>query len=196
MISRGGPGAFARSSRRALTQRHRRSPRSWSDLVDRCAHELAGLGISAPVPFDLDRFSHQLVQLRGRQIVLTPISVRPGAATICGFCLTLADRDHVFYARSRSPLHSTHNAVHELAHLVLGHASVAPLPPPGPAGDGWLGLATAEYSARCEDEADAAAAVLLGRWQRPGPDRHAGPGGWVRHSALGRGPARLADAFG
>jgi hypothetical protein len=173
-----------------LTQRHRGAPRSWLDLVDRSAQRLAELGISAPVPFDLDRFSRQLVQLRGRQIVLTPISVRADSATVCGYCLALADWDHVFYARSRSPLHSMHNAVHELAHLALGHTSVAPLPRPGSGPDSWLGLATADYSTRCEDEADAAAAVLLGRWQRPASRS------WVRHSTLGRGPARLADAFG
>jgi hypothetical protein len=176
MISRGGPGAFARSARRALTQSHREAPRSWRDLVDRSAQRLGELGISAPVPFDLDRFSRRLGQLRGRQIVLTPISVRPGPATVCGYCLVLADRDHVFYARSASPLHTVHNAVHELAHLALGHAS---LPRP----------ATADHPARCEDEADAAAAVLLGRWQRPAA------GSWVRHVPLDRGPARLADAF-
>jgi hypothetical protein len=189
MISRGGPGAFTRGSRRALTQRHRRGAQSWLDLVDRTALKLGELGISAPVPFDLDRFSRQLVQLRGRQIVLTPISVRPGPATVCGYCLTLADRDHVFYARSESPLHTLHNAVHELAHLALGHASVAPLPRPGAGHDGRLAPATADCSTRCEDEADAAAAVLLGRWQHPAPV------GRARRAAPGREPARLADAF-
>jgi hypothetical protein len=193
MISRGGPGGFTRGTRRLLTQRHHSAPRSWLDLVDRSAQRLAELGLTAPVPFDLDRFSRQLVQLRGRQIVLTPISVRAHSATVCGYCLALADRDHVFYTRSRSPLHSMHNAVHELAHLALGHGSVAPLDGRDPGDDperaGWLGLATVGYSERCEDEADATAAVLLGRWQRPAPRS------WVRHSTLGRGPARLADAF-
>jgi hypothetical protein len=189
MISRSGPGAFTRSSRRVLTQRHRRTPRSWVDLVDRCAQRLDELGISAPVPFDLDRFSGQLGEMRGRQIVLTPISIRANSATVCGYCLVLADRDHVFYARSRSALHSMHNAVHELAHLALGHSSVAPLAHPGSGPDSRVALADADYSTRCEDEADATAAVLLGRWQR------AAPRSWVRHSALGRGPARLADAF-
>jgi hypothetical protein len=189
MISRGGPGAFVRGSRRTLTQRHHRAPRSWLDLVDRSAQELGELGISAPVPFDLDRFSRRLGQLRGRQIVLTPIAVRPGPATVCGYCLTLTDRDHVFYARTGSPLHTLHNAVHELAHLALGHASVAPLPRPGTGHDSRLGPAAADCSTRCEDEADAAAAVLLGRWQHPAPVSRA------RCAALGRGPARLADAF-
>jgi hypothetical protein len=193
MISRGGPGGYTRCARRLLTQRHR-STRSWLDLVDRGARRLDELGLTAPVPFDLDRFAHQLAQVRGRPILLTPISVRARSATVCGYCLTLADRDHVFYARSRSPLHSTHNAVHELAHLVHGHGSVAPLGGPdtgahGPEQDGWLGLATVGYSEQCEDEADATAAVLLGRWQRPAPRS------WVRHSVLGRGPDRLADAF-
>jgi hypothetical protein len=198
MISRGGSGGFARRGRRVLTQRHDDAPRSWLELVDRSAQRLGALGISAPVPFDLDTFSRQLVQLRGRPIVLTPISVRANSATVCGYCLALADRDHVFYARSRSPLHSMHNAVHELAHLALGHTSVAPLAfpdgaldrpvLPGPALDDPA--TSADYSIRCEDEADAAAAVLLGSWQRPAPRS------WVRHSTLGRGPARLADAFG
>jgi hypothetical protein len=190
MISRGGPGGFVRGARRMLTLSHRAAAPSWLELVDRSAQRLAELGISAPVPFDLDGFSRRLGQLRGRPIVLTPISVRAGSATVCGFCLAHADWDHVFYARSRSPLHSTHNAVHELAHLALGHSSVAPLGAPGTGSRSWLGLATAEYSTRCEDEADAAAAVLLGRWQRPAVRS------WARHSTLGRGPARLADAFG
>jgi Zn-dependent peptidase ImmA (M78 family) len=134
-----------------------------------------------------------LVQLRdGREIVLTPISVRSGAATVCGYCLITADRDHVYYAQSRSRLHRTHNAVHELAHLVLGHRSVAPLVAPGDSADrrrAWLGLVDNSYSERSEAEADAAAAILLGSWHE------APPRTWAAHSSLSRGAARLADAY-
>ncbi|MCO1656888.1 hypothetical protein [Pseudonocardia humida] len=124
--------------------------------------------------------------------MLTPISVRSGAATVCGYCLTMADRDHVYYAQSRSRLHRTHNAVHELAHLLLGHGSVAPLAVAGPPTDrrrAWLGIAEAGYSEHCEDEADAAAAILLGSWHETAPRT------WAAHSALSRGAARLADAY-
>jgi hypothetical protein len=144
----------------------------------------------------MDRFLKHLMQLRGREIVLTPISVRADSTTVCGYCLTLARWDHVFYNQSRSPLHRTHNAVHELAHLVLGHRSVAPLTraqstpeqaTPGQAS--WLGMADAGYSERAEDEADAVAAILLGRWQESAPRS------WVAHSTMRRGSVRLADAY-
>jgi hypothetical protein len=167
---------------------------SWVDLLDRSAHRLDELGITAPAPFDLERFIGQLRELRGREIVLTPIDVRPDTVTVCGYCLTLAEWDHVFYAQSRSRLHRTHNAVHELAHLVLGHRSVAPLTGPGaaaPGGPALLGPADEPvgYSDRCEDEADAVAAVLLGRWQQNAPRS------WVAHATLRRGAVRLADAY-
>jgi hypothetical protein len=153
---------------------------------------LAALGIRTRSPFDLERLVNDLMQLRGgREILLTPIMVGAGAATACGYCLKLADRDHVFYTQSRSRLHRTHNAVHELAHLMLGHGPVAPL---GVAtadahSPDWLGGATAAYSERSEDEADAAAAILLGSWQEPAPRRS-----WVARSRLS-GAARLADAY-
>ena len=193
MIVRGGRGAFARGGRQLLAQRVRATSPSWPDLLEDSARRLAGLGVRPRSPFDLERFLHELVQLRGgREIVLTPISVRSGTATVCGYCLTTADRDHVYYAQSRSRLHRTHNAVHELAHLLLGHRSVAPLAAPGGSTDrrrAWLGLAEAGYSERSEDEADAAAAILLGSWHETTPRT------WVAHSTLSRGAARLADAY-
>ena len=216
MISRGGPGGFRRCSRQMWIRQtrtpsvRRRSPAlspptlaspalaspalSWLDLLDQSAGKLNELGVTAPTPFDLETFLRQLIHLRGRQIVLTPIAVRADSTTVCGYCLKLARWDHVFYTRSRSPLHRTHNAVHELAHLVLGHRSVAPLarPDPYPAdqpSDGWLGMADGSYSKRCEDEADAAAAILLGRWQ------DSAPRSWVAHSTTRRGSVRLADAY-
>jgi len=193
MTARGGRGAIAWRTRQVLAQRARATSPSWSDLLDRSASTLAGLGVRPRSPFDLDRFVDELVQLRDdREIVLTPISVRSGAATVCGYCLITADRDHVYYAQSRSRLHRTHNAVHELAHLLLGHHSVAPLAAPGGPTDrrrAWPGLADAGYSERSEDEADAAAAILLGSWHETTPRT------WVAHSALTRGAARLADAY-
>jgi hypothetical protein len=204
MISRGGPGRFTRCSRQMWTRQmwpqRNRTALSWLDLLDQSAQKLHALGVSAPTPFDLEKFLRQLMQLRGRQIVLTPISIRADSSTVCGYCLKLARWDHVFYTQSRSQLHRTHNAVHELAHLVLGHSSVGPLTRPGPGAAvpadqqreqpaSWLGLADAGYSERCEDEADAAAAILLGRWQETAPRS------WVAHSTMRRGSVRLADAY-
>ena len=192
MITRVGVGAFARHTRRTRSPRAQQAPPSWSDLLDRSAQALADAGVRTRSPFDLERFVGELVQLRGgREIVLTPISVLPGPATVCGYCLTMADRDHVYYAQSRSRLHRTHNAVHELAHLVLEHRSVAPLAVAGGAAERRRARAGAEagYSERCEDEADAAAAILLGSWHDPAPRT------WAAHSALSRGAARLADAY-
>jgi hypothetical protein len=190
MSAGGGAGLFARCARQMRVQRPVAASRSWPELLDRSAQKLADLGVRTRSPFDLERFLDELVQLRGgREIRLTPISVRAGAATVCGYCLVLADRDHVFYAQSRSRLHRTHNAVHELAHLLLGHGSVAPLAPGAGPRTSWLGLADAGYSQTCEEEADAAAAVLLGDWHQP--SRRS----WVGQSALRRGADRLADAY-
>jgi hypothetical protein len=193
MIGRSAAGAFGRYARGIRPRRTGDSPRSWPDMLDHSAQRLAELGIRTRGPFDLDRFLAELVQLRdGREIVLSPISVRAGSVTVCGYCLILERWDHVFYAQSRSRLHRTHNAVHELAHLLLGHASVAPLPPAGTRAEqeaGWLGVADLGYSERSEDEADAAAAVLLGAWREPARRS------WAAHSALRRGAARLGDAY-
>lgn len=195
MISRGGPGRFTRCTRQMWTRQTSRpatAPLSWLDLLDQSAQKLNDLGIHVPAPFDMDRFLKHLMQLRGREIVLTPISVRADSTTVCGYCLTLARWDHVFYNQSRSPLHRTHNAVHELAHLMLGHRSVAPLTLAGRTASeqpGRLGTTDAGYSERAEDEADAAAAILLGRWQESAPRS------WVAHSTMRRGSVRLADAY-
>src|SRR5687767_12251936 len=101
MISSGGVGRrFLRCPRKKWTQR-RTARQSWLDLLDQSAQRLDDLGVAAPNPFDLERFLGQLMQLRGREILLTPISIRAHSATVCGYCLRLVDRDHVFYTHSR-----------------------------------------------------------------------------------------------
>jgi hypothetical protein len=175
-------------------------PRRWSDVLDRCADVLAQQGLlDLDEAFDLDRFTERLALRRGRPIHLTPIWLPSfDKATVCGVCISTAQADHVFYADTLSALHRTHNAVHELAHLILEHRSVAPLARPtlGPSWVGsaesatsWLSAAGSSYSEQAEDEADAAAAVLLCRWQTRAPQR------WVSSSIMRLGAERLADMF-
>lgn len=155
-----------------------------------------------PEPFSLDDLVRQLERRNGRPVVLTPVSVPADGVTVCGKCLRFSHYDHVFYAETLSPLHGTHNAVHEIAHLILEHRAVAPLAwsalDPGQHGDSdgveavmaSLGVTGAGYAETAEHEADAMAAVLLGKWQDSAPQR------WVSTSALRVVGDRLVDALG
>ena len=94
----------------------------------RCASIAAGLDI--PRPFDLDILLTRVAVSRGRKIYLHPLVSRPGIP--CGLWLGTARADHIFAEEGTSPWHRMQIAVHELAHMLLGHSST---------GDGALRLA-------------------------------------------------------
>lgn len=173
----------------------------WPELLQSCAARLHELGVSAPDPFDLDEFVDHLCDLRGgRKIQLWPFWLPPGGETVCGRSIVLHGYDVVYYAHGLSQLATMHNAVHELAHLILGHNSVVGLTRSGPeaalAPDAELeraladsGIALDDDPDQAEREAEATAAVLLGRWDEPAPRP------WAARSALRLGAGRLADAL-
>ena len=94
----------------------------------RCAAIAAGLDI--PRPFDLDVLLARVAASRGRKIYLHSMVSGPGIP--CGLWLGTAKADHIFTEAGTSPWHRTQIAVHELAHMLLGH---------GTAGDGAVRLA-------------------------------------------------------
>ena len=112
----------------------------------RCAAIAAGLDI--PRPFDLDILLARVAASRGRKIYLHSMDSGPGVP--CGLWLGTAKADHIFTVAGTSPWHRTQIAVHELAHMLLGHGST---------GDGALRLA----SLLVPDVSPAVIRMFLGR---------------------------------
>ena len=112
----------------------------------RCAAIAAGLDI--PRPWDLDVLLARVAAGRGRQIYLHPLV--SGRGIPCGLWLGTATADHIFAEAGTSPWHRTQIAVHELAHMLLGHGST---------GDGALRLA----SLLAPDVSPAVTRMFLGR---------------------------------
>jgi hypothetical protein len=155
----------------------------------RCAAIAAGLDI--PRPFDLEVLLARVAASRGRKIYLHPMVSGPGIP--CGLWLGTAKADHIFTEAGTSPWHRTQIAVHELAHMLLGHSNT---------GDGALRLAgllapdispalTRMFLGRSvfftaeEREAETLASLVLTRASARPAARPAG-----------RGPSRLQAAWG
>jgi len=79
--------------------------------------------LDMPVPFDLGQFVAGLERQRQRPIRLRPFSSGPGVP--CGLWIGTADADYVYHEAGTTPFHATHIAVHELAHMLLGHRHTA-----------------------------------------------------------------------
>ena len=124
--------------------------------------------LDIPRPFDLGRFLAQVSRRRNRMIFLHPFTSGPG--TPCGLWLGTASADHIFHEAGTTPLHRTHIAMHEIAHMLLGHD--------GKGGERGLGrllapdldpaqvsliLGRSAYSTAEEQEAETAASLILGR---------------------------------
>ena len=79
--------------------------------------------LQVPVPFDLGQFVAGLERQRGRPIRLRSFSFGPGG--LCGLWIGTADADYIYHEASTTPFHTTHIAVHEIAHMLLGHQHTA-----------------------------------------------------------------------
>jgi hypothetical protein len=75
------------------------------------------------MPFDAHAFCEVLATSRGRPIHLLPIPLVEGPGGLTGACLTVADKDIIFYESRTSAWHQDHIILHEAAHLLLGHNS-------------------------------------------------------------------------
>ncbi len=99
-----------------------------------CTVHLAGLGhepptnlrahpLKLPVPFDLGQFVAALERQRARPIRLRPFSSAPGCPR--GLWIGTADADYIYHEAGTTPFHATHIALHEIAHMLLGHRYMA-----------------------------------------------------------------------
>lgn len=77
--------------------------------------------LTIPRPFTVDAFLNQLARDRGRPIHLIPMP--GGVAEPCGIWLSTGNTDYVVHQVTTSPLHQEHIILHELAHMVLDHAT-------------------------------------------------------------------------
>lgn len=153
----------------------------WDELIEQCAAMLSERGLPILHPFDLDEFAALVAQQRGRPIHLTPMLLHPDDAMTCnGTTMRSATVDYVFYGATLSPLHTTHNAVHEFAHLIWEHRTVAPLV-------SWGGDAQ-RLSVQAEAEAEAMAAVVLSQCESPS-------GSWQARDSLRDGADRLGSTL-
>ena len=150
-------------------------------LRRQCERRLRGIRI--PNPFDLDAFCDEVASRRGRPLIRRPV---PGlsAEAPCGLWIGTDQADHVFYDPGTSPLHAEHIVLHELAHILSGHAGAdvafARLFPDLDPAPVRRVLGRVSYTTAQEREAEMMASLIRGRSARP-------PG-----TTLGR----VADALG
>jgi hypothetical protein len=78
--------------------------------------------LDVPVPFDLARFVTELERQRRRPIHLRPYAFGLGA--LCGLWIGTPNADYIYHEAGTTPFHATHIAVHELAHMLLGHQHI------------------------------------------------------------------------
>ena len=151
-------------------------------LRRRCESRLRELEL--PVPFDVRVFCEGLARRRGRPILLRPL---PRASGCTGLWVATPAADVVFYEPETSPLHQEHIILHELCHLLLGHAPVG-APPRAQAGPAGLlpdlrpdavrrMLHRAGYPTEEDREAELLASMILegASRPRPGDGARAGP---------------------
>jgi len=72
-----------------------------------------------PQPFDLAEFAARLGRRRGRPLLLVPVAF--SADRPCGLWIATTGADYVYYETGTTPFHATTIALHEIAHLLLGH---------------------------------------------------------------------------
>jgi hypothetical protein len=121
----------------------------------RCAAVARTLDI--PVPFDLGEFAARLGRQRDRPIRLCPFT--PGEGMPSGLWIGTAEADYVYYQQDTTPLHGTAIALHEIAHILLGHHGQ----------DAWQGLARQV----APDVHPALVQLILGRCTYAAPEERA-----------------------
>ncbi|MFE0023453.1 ImmA/IrrE family metallo-endopeptidase [Amycolatopsis sp. NPDC059021] len=147
--------------------------RSRRALLSRCEQVVSTVDV--PDPFDITVFVAGIVMLRGRPIELIPLATRPG--TPCGVLAATDRADYVFYNTDTSPLHQEHILLHELGHLLCGHAGTGVLSeavssvlmPNLPAGLVRRVLGRTTYAHQQEQEAELVASLIMHRARRGRP---------------------------
>jgi hypothetical protein len=136
-------------------------------LRRRCERRLHGVRI--PQPFELDAFCREVETRRGRPLLRRPVPGL-GSHAPCGLWIATPEADHVFYDPGTSPLHAEHIVLHELAHILSGHAldaSLGALFPDLAPDTVARALGRVAYTSVQEREAEMMASLIRGRSARP-----------------------------
>lgn len=89
-------------------------------MLRRCSALLDELVI--PEPFDLAEFCMALGRRRGRRIVLLPM---PDLDDLSGAWVGTEVADYVFFRPDTPQLHREHIVLHEIGHILCGHAAAS-----------------------------------------------------------------------
>ncbi len=87
----------------------------------RCRARLRELTL--PDPFDLTELCRSVSIGRGRPLHVRAIPGPASRARPCGIWIATDDDDWIFVDQQTSPLHRQHIVLHELAHMLCGHAA-------------------------------------------------------------------------
>lgn len=68
--------------------------------------------------FELNDFVRHVERLRRREILTLPLPLDLGLSAIW---IRARSADYIFYNDRLHPIHKTHNILHEIAHILLGH---------------------------------------------------------------------------
>jgi hypothetical protein len=95
-------------------------------LRRRLERQLHVLNVPLPRPFTADEFCARLARTRGRPIHLLPWDTT-GAMVPCGLWVSTDRADYIIYEQATTEILRQHIILHEVAHLVLGHAGALDL---------------------------------------------------------------------
>jgi hypothetical protein len=87
----------------------------------RCRARLRELTL--PDPFDLTELCRSVSISRGRPLHVRGIPGPASRARPCGIWIATDEDDWIFVDQQTSPLHRQHLVLHELAHMLCGHAT-------------------------------------------------------------------------
>jgi hypothetical protein len=87
-------------------------------LTVRCRARLAELDL--PRPFDVAEFADRIGRDRGRPLVRIAHALPVDGPR--GLCLSTRDADYIVYEQATTPVHQEHIVLHEISHLLCGHA--------------------------------------------------------------------------
>ena len=137
----------------------------------RCRARLRELTL--PDPFDLTELCRSVSIGRGRPLHVRGIPGPTCRARPCGIWIATDDEDWIFVDQQTSPLHRQHIVLHELAHMLCGHAA-GELPENDMLGRLFPDLSPAmvrtvlsrtSYQSEPEREAELLASLILARAQ-------------------------------
>lgn len=152
-------------SRREQAGAPRRGDPDFEDLL---------ASIKIPQPFDIQVFCDTVAAERRRALHLHSVPGISGTDAPCGVWIATEKADHIFHEAATSPLHQDHIILHEIAHMLLGHASIIDEVRPGSGGlfpdiDPATVISVlnrASYATRDERDAERLAGLIANRADR------------------------------